>query len=84
MAKAPLSWDPLQELLSRLFKSFYFTSYPNIYTMVVVAIAGGTGSVGRSLVDAFIEDGKHEVIVLARAVSSCVVGYHDIDLHADQ
>jgi uncharacterized protein YbjT (DUF2867 family) len=36
--------------------------------MVVVAVVGGTGSVGRTIVDAFKEDGKHKVIVLARKV----------------
>lgn len=41
--------------------------------MVVVAIAGGTGNVGRTIVDAFKEDGKHEVIILARKVSEAVL-----------
>ncbi|KAF2728519.1 NAD(P)-binding protein [Polyplosphaeria fusca] len=36
--------------------------------MVVVAVVGGTGSVGKTLVDAFKEDGQHEVVVLARKV----------------
>jgi NAD dependent epimerase/dehydratase family enzyme len=36
--------------------------------MVVVAVAGGTGAVGRSIVEAFISQGKHEVIVLSRMV----------------
>jgi saccharopine dehydrogenase-like NADP-dependent oxidoreductase len=36
--------------------------------MVVVAVAGGTGAVGRSIVEAFISQGKHEVIVLSRTV----------------
>jgi uncharacterized protein YbjT (DUF2867 family) len=38
--------------------------------MVVVAIVGGTGSVGRTLIDAFKESGKHDVVVLARKVCS--------------
>jgi len=38
--------------------------------MVKVAVAGGTGSVGRTIVDALKENPKHEVIVLARKVSS--------------
>ncbi|KAJ4986501.1 hypothetical protein SVAN01_08063 [Stagonosporopsis vannaccii] len=37
--------------------------------MVVVAVAGGTGSVGKTIVDALKADGKHKVIVLARKVS---------------
>jgi NAD dependent epimerase/dehydratase family enzyme len=36
--------------------------------MVVVAVAGGTGVVGRSIVEAFISQGKHDVIVLSRTV----------------
>ncbi|KAF9693840.1 hypothetical protein EKO04_008111 [Ascochyta lentis] len=34
--------------------------------MVVVAVVGGTGNVGRTIVDALKEDGNHEVIILAR------------------
>lgn len=36
--------------------------------MVVIAIVGGTGGVGRTLVEAFVADGKYQVIVLARKV----------------
>ncbi|KNG52515.1 nmra-like family protein [Stemphylium lycopersici] len=36
--------------------------------MVTVAIVGGTGNVGKTLVDAFVADGKHKVIVIARKV----------------
>lgn len=36
--------------------------------MVVVAVAGGTGSVGKTIVDALKADGTYEVIVLARKV----------------
>lgn len=38
--------------------------------MVVVAVVGGTGNVGKTIVDAFKEDAEHKVIVLARKVSS--------------
>lgn len=41
--------------------------------MVVVAIVGGTGNVGKTLVDAFKESEKHEVIILGRKVSGCTV-----------
>ncbi|KZL77926.1 isoflavone reductase like protein p3 [Colletotrichum incanum] len=37
--------------------------------MVVVAIAGGTGKLGRAIVDILVEEGKHEVIVLTRKAS---------------
>ena len=37
--------------------------------MVVVAIAGGTGGVGRTVSDAIMEAGEHKAIVLSRTVS---------------
>jgi predicted dinucleotide-binding enzyme len=37
--------------------------------MVVVAVVGGTGNVGKTIVEAFIADGTHKVIVLGRKVS---------------
>lgn len=37
-------------------------------SMGVVAVAGGSGAVGRTIVEAFISHGKHEVIVLSRTV----------------
>jgi NAD dependent epimerase/dehydratase family enzyme len=40
--------------------------------MVVIAVVGGTGSVGRTIVDALKVDGKHDAIVLARKVSDQV------------
>ena len=36
--------------------------------MVQVAIAGGTGNLGRTLVDALVANGKHQVFVLSRQV----------------
>ena len=36
--------------------------------MVHVAVAGGTGSVGRTLVEAIVETGRHEVFVMSRKV----------------
>ena len=36
--------------------------------MVTVAVAGGTGSVGKTIVDAIFKARKHEVIVLTRTV----------------
>jgi nucleoside-diphosphate-sugar epimerase len=37
--------------------------------MVTVAVAGGTGDLGRTIVDALKESPNHKVIVLARQVS---------------
>ena len=39
------------------------------HTMVVVAIAGGTGAVGRTVLDAIAKAGEHDAIVLSRTVS---------------
>ena len=36
--------------------------------MVVVAVAGGTGAVGRNIIEALISQGKHQVIILSRTV----------------
>jgi hypothetical protein len=38
------------------------------HNMVVVAVIGGTGSVGKTIVEALIVDGTHETIVLGRKV----------------
>ncbi|KAL7929216.1 hypothetical protein V8C35DRAFT_331885 [Trichoderma chlorosporum] len=38
--------------------------------MGIVAIAGGTGSIGRALVEAIVSRGKHEVKILSREVNS--------------
>jgi shikimate 5-dehydrogenase len=37
--------------------------------MVVTAVAGGTGGVGRTVLDAIAESGEHRAIVLSRTVS---------------
>jgi predicted dinucleotide-binding enzyme len=36
--------------------------------MVTVAVIGGTGSVGKTIVDAFLAEGTHEVITITRKV----------------
>jgi nucleoside-diphosphate-sugar epimerase len=36
--------------------------------MAIVAVAGGTGDVGRTIVEALLETGKHTVFVLGRKV----------------
>lgn len=45
-----------------------FLYYYTIHKMSVVAVAGGTGSIGRSVVEEIVADGKYEVIVLSRKV----------------
>lgn len=37
--------------------------------MVKVAIAGGTGGLGREVIDALLAKGKHQIIVLTRQVT---------------
>ncbi|KAK1834903.1 hypothetical protein QBC39DRAFT_431229 [Podospora conica] len=56
--------------------------------MVVVAVAGGTGGLGRMMVDALVATGKHQVKILARkpnpaiekelGVSVLAVNYDDV------
>lgn len=41
-----------------------------VYAMVIVAVAGGTGGVGRTVLDAIAKSGEHSAIVLSRTVSS--------------
>lgn len=36
--------------------------------MVTVAVAGGTGGIGRTLVEAILATGKHDVKILSRTV----------------
>ena len=49
--------------------------------MVVVAVAGGTGAVGRTIVEAIVSQGKHDVIVLTRRVGTSVQNF--INLSTD-
>ena len=37
--------------------------------MAIIAVAGGTGNVGRAIVDAIVAGGKHQVKILSRKVS---------------
>jgi uncharacterized protein YbjT (DUF2867 family) len=56
-------------LISSIVTTQGLGSKPHTFAkMVVIAVAGGTGAVGRSIVEAFISQGKHEVIVLSRTV----------------
>lgn len=50
--------------------------------MVVVAVAGGTGSVGRTIVEAIKADGSYEVVVLARNVGTLF--HHVFAAHGSQ
>ncbi|KAF5227773.1 hypothetical protein FANTH_14679 [Fusarium anthophilum] len=57
--------------------------------MVVVAVAGGTGNVGRTIVEALLATAKHEVLILGRKINSklstelgvpiIAVDYTDVD-----
>jgi nucleoside-diphosphate-sugar epimerase len=46
--------------------------------MVTVAVAGGTGKVGRTIVEAIIAAGKHQVIVLSREVSFTICDFQKL------
>jgi uncharacterized protein YbjT (DUF2867 family) len=39
----------------------------------LVAVAGGTGNLGRTIVEAIIADGKSQVVILAREVDLSAV-----------
>lgn len=41
--------------------------------MVIVAVAGGTGQLGRAIVEELINHGGHKVLILGREVSHCNV-----------
>ena len=63
-------------LILRTFESLHVhisTLIFRTFTMVVVAIAGGTGGVGRTVLDAIAEAGEHKAIVLSRTVSSSML-----------
>jgi nucleoside-diphosphate-sugar epimerase len=38
--------------------------------MPVLAVAGGTGGVGKTIVERLVQEGKFDVIVLSRSVST--------------
>ena len=49
-----------------------FSIPPRFVKMVVIAVAGGTGGVGKAIVEALTARGKHEIKVLARKVSEVI------------
>lgn len=52
--------------------------------MKVVAVAGGTGSVGSTIVDGLVEYGKHKVYALSRKVSKSSAFHLLGDVEVDQ
>lgn len=36
--------------------------------MTIIAVAGGTGGVGRTIVETLVQQAKHQVILLTRGV----------------
>lgn len=45
----------------------------HIPKMGIIAVAGGTGSVGRTIVDALVARATHKVIILSRTVCTRVI-----------
>ena len=43
--------------------------------MGIIAVAGGTGSVGQTIVEALVAHGKHNILILTRKVSRYPMGY---------
>lgn len=80
-------------LLVVLVASFFYTTHLQPTTtattttdnMVVVAVAGGSGNVGRTIVETLRATSEHEVIVLGRKAADGVVAvdYGDVDATAD-
>jgi dTDP-4-dehydrorhamnose reductase len=52
--------------------------------MVVVAVVGGTGHVGKTIVEAFKDDGKYDIIVFTRKVSTYTSADHVRHLGTNQ
>lgn len=48
-------------------------------TMVKVALAGGTGGLGREVIDALLAKDKHDIIVLTRQVTYLHIVYFSFD-----
>jgi NAD(P)-dependent dehydrogenase (short-subunit alcohol dehydrogenase family) len=42
---------------------------PELHNITVIAIAGGSGHLGRAITEALVAAGKYQVLILARAVS---------------
>ncbi|KNG86930.1 hypothetical protein ANOM_005363 [Aspergillus nomiae NRRL 13137] len=42
--------------------------------MAIIAVAGGTGSVGQTIVEALVAHGKHTILILTRKVSQSSLG----------
>lgn len=41
--------------------------------MTVVAVAGGTGGVGKTIVERLVQEAKFDVLVLSRSVSTLFI-----------
>jgi hypothetical protein len=51
-----------------LVSPVFFSHSLEPHTMAVVVVAGGLGDLGRLIVEALVESGKHEVYVMSRNV----------------
>lgn len=69
---ADMDWAHVQECstfkLDSKSRGFAPVNHHHYFTMVTVAVAGGTGRLGRTIVDALRRSQNHEVIVLTRKV----------------
>lgn len=43
--------------------------------MVIVAVAGGTGGVGRTIVEGIVATGRHQVKILSRKVCVYILSH---------
>lgn len=60
-------WDGLPGFQGFQFSLHYHSIFSHTI-MAVVAVAGGTGGVGRTVLDAIAKSGRHKAIVLSRGV----------------
>lgn len=44
--------------------------------MVRIALAGGSGGVGREILDALLATGKHDITIISRKVSREMISVH--------
>lgn len=63
------STDPVYRCLSTLGISGLNKSTLVAISMVTLAVAGGTGGVGKTIVETLVRNSQHQIIVLTRSVS---------------
>ena len=81
--------ETVLQTLSSFFNCFISHQLPSLFflsttvnqtsAMVTVAVAGGTGGIGRTIVEELVRQGKHQVVILIRSV--CTHNPSDLTHH---